>query len=376
MNREHRVKVGILLPTREAAILGQYCVAPLVDLAQQAEDLGFDSVWAGDSLLARPRLDPLIVLSACAATTRRVAVGTAALIAALRHPLIGASMLTSLEHAAPGRLRAGVGAGFPVPETEHEFGAVGVPFGRRSARLDETVRLWKRVWSRGPAFNGEIWALDGLDRLPGPATPGGPAVWLAAGASPPVLDRVATLYDGWLPFLPDPEEYRRAWSRVTRLAEDAGRAAAAIEPGLYATVHLDADRTRAQARLEEYVRGYYGRSLEFMSAIQAYHHGGADQCARWLGRFVDAGARHLVLRIGALDPGRQLELIAEELLPALRAVSSRSEHLDHTGSPLCLTVTPHPPPPPAGLPIAGSCPRRIRWRLSACSCSRTRAAAA
>jgi alkanesulfonate monooxygenase SsuD/methylene tetrahydromethanopterin reductase-like flavin-dependent oxidoreductase (luciferase family) len=343
MNGGHAVKVGILLPTREAAILGQYSVRPLLDLAQQVEDLGFDSVWAGDSLLARPRLDPLIVLSACAAVTHRVVLGTAALTAALRPPLIGANMLTSLDHAAPGRLRVGVGAGFPVPETEHEFSAVGVPFARRSARLDETVRLWKQVWTCGSgaspvtAFHGAIWDLEGLDRLPGPATPDGPGIWLAAGATPPVLDRAAALYDGWLPFLPDPEEYRRAWSRITHLAEDAGRAAGAIEPGLYATVHLDADRARAEARLEEYVQGYYGRSLEFMSAIQAYRHGSAEQCARWLARFVDAGARHLVLRVGALDPGRQIELIAAELLPALRAipaaVSPRSVHLDHAGSP-------------------------------------------
>jgi alkanesulfonate monooxygenase SsuD/methylene tetrahydromethanopterin reductase-like flavin-dependent oxidoreductase (luciferase family) len=326
------LKVGILLPTREAAILGRYSVAPLLDLAQQVEELGFDSVWAGDSLLARPRLDPLIVLSACAAVTRRVVLGTAALTAALRHPLIGANMLASLEHVAPGRLRVGVGAGFPVPESEHEFGALGVPFRGRSARLDETVRLWKQTWTRGSAFHGAIWDLDGLDRLPGPATPGGPRVWLAAGATAPVLGRTAALYDGWLPFLPDPEEYRRAWSRITQLAECVGRAADAIEPGLYATVHLDADRARAEARLEEYVQGYYGRSLEFMSAIQAYHHGSAEQCARWLARFVNAGARHLVLRVGALDPGRQLDLIAGELLPALRAIPADVSSLDYAGS--------------------------------------------
>jgi alkanesulfonate monooxygenase SsuD/methylene tetrahydromethanopterin reductase-like flavin-dependent oxidoreductase (luciferase family) len=326
MDSSQAVKVGILLPTREAAILGQYSVTPLLDLAQQAEDLGFDSIWAGDSLLARPRLDPLIVLSACAAVTSRIVLGTAALIGALRHPLIGANMATSLEHAAPGRLRIGVGAGFPIPESEHEFSALGVPFGRRSARLDETVRLWKQAWACGSgtspvtAFHGSIWDLDGLDRLPGPATPGGPGVWLAAGASAPVLGRVATLYDGWLPFLPDPEEYERAWSRITRLAMDAGRPAGAIEPGHYATIHLDADRARAETRLEEYVQGYYGRSLEFMSAIQAYHHGSAEQCARWLGQFVSAGARHLVLRVGALDPSRQIELIAAGLLPALRAI--------------------------------------------------------
>lgn len=329
----HPVKVGILLPTREAAVAGDYSVAPLLDLAQRAEDLGFDSVWAGDSLLARPRLDPLIVLAACATVTRHVALGTAALTAALRPPLIGANMLTSLDHVAPGRLRVGVGAGFPVPETEREFSAVGVPPAGRSARLDETVRLWKQAWSaeaggRGgepcagndgrTAFHGAIWDVDGLDRLPRPAVPGGPRVWLAAGGGPAVLDRVAGLYDGWLPFLPDPARYQWAWDRVMRLAAAAGRLPSAIEPGLYATVYLDAKSARGEARLEEYVRGYYGRSLEFMSAIQAFCHGTPQHCANWLAGFIAAGARHLVLRVGSLNPGRQLDLISDELLPALR----------------------------------------------------------
>lgn len=316
------VKVGIQLPTREAAILGDFSVAPLLDIARRVEELGFDSLWTGDSLFARPRLDPLIVLAACAGVTNRVTLGTAALTAALRHPLVGANMLTSLEHAAPGRLCIGVGSGFPVPESEHEFTSVGIPFGKRTARLDETVRLWKRVWDGESEFQGTLWQADSLDRLPGPATPGGPGVWLAAGGTPTVLSRVARFYDGWLPFIPDPREYRRAWDGIRELADAAGRASDAIVPGLYATVHVDGDHVRAEARLEEYVQGYYGRSLEVMSTIQAYGHGTPEQCAQWLAGYVEAGARHIVLRIGALDPGDQLDLIARDVLPALRAATA------------------------------------------------------
>ena len=344
------VRVGILLPTREAAIRGDYSVAPLLEIARRVEELGFDSLWAGDSLFARPRLDPLIVLAACAGVTNRVTLGTAALTAALRHPLVGVNMLTSLEHAAPGRLRIGVGSGFPVPESEHEFTSVGIPFAKRTARLDETVRLWKRAWDCGSAadqasareladFHGTLWQADSLDRLPGPATPGGPGVWLAAGSTPTVLSRVARLYDGWLPFLPDPVEYRRAWDNISELADTAGRPPGAIEPGLYATVHVDGDHVRAEARLEEYVQGYYGRSLGVMSAIQAYGHGTPEQCASWLAGFVEAGARHLILRIGALDPGDQLDLIARDVLPLLRAAVAASPssapsapHLEPAGS--------------------------------------------
>jgi alkanesulfonate monooxygenase SsuD/methylene tetrahydromethanopterin reductase-like flavin-dependent oxidoreductase (luciferase family) len=293
-------------------------------LCPPPRELGFDSVWAGDSLLARPRLDPLIVLASCAAVTSRVTLGTAALTAALRHPLIGANLAVSLDHAAGGRLRLGVGAGFPVPESEHEFTAVGVPFAGRAARLDETVRLWKHIWAgdggvSSAQYHGRLWQGDRLDRLPPPHRPGGPPVWLASSDTPRVLARVAELYDGWLPFLPDAAAFRRAWERIGELAAACGRPEGAIEAAMYATVSLGSDRAQAGAELDRYTRAYYGRPLAVMAAIQAYGHGSAEQCAEWLAGYLDAGAGHIVLRIGSLDPACQLDRVAGELLPLLRS---------------------------------------------------------
>ncbi|HWH01664.1 MAG TPA: LLM class flavin-dependent oxidoreductase [Pilimelia sp.] len=316
-----RPRVGILLPTREMAMTGSYAMAPLLDFAQQVDQLGFDSLWTGDSLLARPRLDPLVVLAASAAVTRRVTLGTAALTAVLRHPLIGANLVTSLDHAAQGRLVLGIGSGFPIPETAEEFAAVGVPFAGRAARTDDTVRLWRRCWASrhggGTAHHGRYWRAEGLDRLPPPARPGGPPLWLAGSDTPRVVARVAADYDGWLPFLPTAEAYAAAWQRITEAAAQQGRPAGSITPGLYATVTVNPDRERARAELDDYVRGYYGRPLELMASFQAYGYGTAAQCADWLAGYVRAGARHLVLRIGSLDPAPQLKEIAEVLLPAL-----------------------------------------------------------
>ena len=63
------VRIGVQLPTREMAITGDSSVPPLLEFAREAERLGFDSVWTGDSLTARPRLDPIVVLSAVSAVT-------------------------------------------------------------------------------------------------------------------------------------------------------------------------------------------------------------------------------------------------------------------------------------------------------------------
>ena len=78
-------RLGYLLPTRERIMGGQPETASLLALAERAEALGFDSVWVGDSLLARPRHDALTLLTAVAARTRKVELGTAVLLPALRN---------------------------------------------------------------------------------------------------------------------------------------------------------------------------------------------------------------------------------------------------------------------------------------------------
>lgn len=319
------LRIGILLPTREQAITGGFAAAPLLDFARRAEDLGFDSLWAGDSLIARPRLDPLIILAAAGAVTSRIALGTAALTAALRHPLIGAHMVASLDHVGASRLILGLGGGFPLPETEEEFGAVGADFSTRVGRLDETAALWRHAWNstRDGApedFEGRYWQARGLHRLPPPYRPGGPPLWLAGSDTPKVLRRVARHYDGWLPFVPSAEQYAKAWQQIGAELEEAGRPAGAVTPALYATLTVDPDRESARRELDHYLRHYYGRSLEQMAPLQAYGWGSAEECAAWLAGYVRAGARHLVLRIGSFDPQPRLEEIAATVLPALRAL--------------------------------------------------------
>src|SRR5260370_17400766 len=80
-------RIGYLLPTREQVMEGRPEAAPLLALAERAEGLGYDSIWVGDSILARPRHEPLTLLSAVAARTRRAELGTAVLLPALRNPV-------------------------------------------------------------------------------------------------------------------------------------------------------------------------------------------------------------------------------------------------------------------------------------------------
>ena len=103
-------KLGYLLPTREQIMEGRPDAAPLLTLAERAAAAGFDSVWVGDSLLARPRHEPLTLLAGVAGRVPRIALGTAVLLPALRNPVLLAHQVATLDQISEGRLILGVGS--------------------------------------------------------------------------------------------------------------------------------------------------------------------------------------------------------------------------------------------------------------------------
>jgi alkanesulfonate monooxygenase SsuD/methylene tetrahydromethanopterin reductase-like flavin-dependent oxidoreductase (luciferase family) len=317
------VRVGIVLPTREMAIAGSYDPAPLLELAQEIEGLGFDSVWAGDSFIARPRLEPLTLLAAVAAVTERVAIGTAALIAVLREPLTLAHTIATLDQISDGRVRLGIGTGSPLP-VPSETAAVPMSYGERADRVDEAVTLFKRAWSGDDGdLRGKYWDLAGLRQQPPPAQPSGPAFWLASNGSPRVIARIAAGYDGWMPLLPDPDQYARTWRSIGEAVSAGGRDPDSVTASLFATINVNPDATRARADLDDFSRRYYGLPLAKMSELQPYFGGSENECAEWLAGYVRAGARHIVLRMGSFDAlSKHLHATAKAVLPLLRSMDS------------------------------------------------------
>ena len=314
------VRFGLLLPTREALLRGVDDTAPLLELAEAAEAAGFDSAWAGESRLARPRIEPLSLLSAVAARTSSLTLGTAVLLGAMRPPAVLAHTAASVDRIAEGRLVLGLGAGFPYPGTETEFRAVGVPYRERVGRLVEAARICRLLWADdGPvSHEGRYWRLEDLELLPKPKRPGGPPLWLA-GAGEKALRRTGRLFDGWLPYPPTAEHFAAGWEQVQDAASEAGRPNDAVTPAVYLTVALDDDESRAQAELERYAQAYYGVGLDVISQLQGFYGGGAEGCAEWVRGYLDAGARHVILRFGTLtDPLPMLEHAAAEVLPRLR----------------------------------------------------------
>jgi len=301
-------RLGYLLPTRERVMEGRDETASLLALAERAEALGFDSVWVGDSLLARPRHDPLTLLAAVAARTRRVELGTAVLLPALRNPVVLAQQVATLDRIAEGRLILGVGIASDVPNIRAEFEAAGVPFDKRVGRMVEGLALARALWTGKPVDWEGRWTIKSGVLGPTPHRPGGPPIWIS-GSVTPARARAGRLYDGWFPNGPTAVEYAGQWEEVQAAARAAGRDPAALTGAMYLTLAIDENDARADATLNAFLEQYYGQRPDVMRKRQMCFAGSAAGAAAWLAAYVDAGASHLVLRFAG-DPDRQLETVA------------------------------------------------------------------
>jgi len=247
------VKIGVLLPSRESVMYDGGSGDPrrLVAIAKQAENLGYDSAWIGDSLLAKPRSEPLTALAAIAAATESISLGTAVLLASQRNPEQLAQAAATVDALSDGRLILGIGAGPGAPNVRTDHELVGANFDRRSSRMIEVMERCRSLWS----------GADGVQMYPLPSAPGGPPIWIG-GEGPKTLERTGRLADGWFPISADVATFAQRLTTVRESAEAAGRNPDEIAICMYVTVVVG-EKSAAEAELHEHSELYYGplRSL-------------------------------------------------------------------------------------------------------------------
>ena len=304
------LRIGYILPTREGVMEGRHEAAPITDLAAHAEACGIDTVWIGDSVLAKPRHDPLIMLAAIAGRTKTIEMGTAVLLPLLRNPVLLAQQLATLDQAAEGRFIVGIGIGDDSPPVRAEFEAVGVPFEKRVGRLIEAFQLCKALWS-GKAVDWDgRWTLRGAVLGPKPYSAGGPPIW-AAGNPPAALKRCARYFDGWFASgQSDAAAWATRWAEMQGYAREAGRDPAGLTGAAYFTLSLDDDEAAADDRLNHYLEQYYLLPAEVIRRAGGFYTGSRSGAVDWLMGFVEGGATHLALRIIG-NHERNIEIAAQ-----------------------------------------------------------------
>ena len=311
------VEFGVLIPTREAIMSGRPDTGPLLAMAERAEAAGFDSVWIGDSLVARPRHEPLTLMAAIAARTRRVRIGTGVLLPALRNPVVLAHVVGTLDRVAEGRIILGVGIAGDMPAIRKEFAAAGVPWDRRVGRFLEILAICQALWTRdGVSFSGKHFTLDNVTMEPKPHRPGGPPIWI--GGSGPTALREAARFDAWFPTGPSVEFFAEHFPKIQAAARAAGRKPDAVTGAAYVTLAFDPNPAAAEQRLHSFLETYYSSPARTVMARQATYAGPIEGGAEWLQRWIDAGARHISLRFAGGDQLAQVDEAAARLLPRLK----------------------------------------------------------
>ncbi len=292
------MKIGITVPNN----WGVQDVRDVVTLGQQAEQLGFDSIWTMDHLLnigfVRDRLDnkpyfhPLGILSFLAAKTTTITLGTSVMVLPYHNPIELAKYSATLDQLSGGRFILGVGAG----GTREESDALGLDFHRRGAIANEMMRVMRELWTSDmPAFSGANWRFDNLRFSPKPVQRPLP-MWVG-GASPGAMKRAATLGDGWHPNGLSPENYRAGAEQIKAMAASAGRDPDQIYLSVRVNIRLNPPADVTPSRFD-------GSSGDMVNA---------------LGDYARVGVEHVVLAPDSGDPALvldKMEHIARDVIPS------------------------------------------------------------
>jgi len=169
-------------------------------VAELAEELGFDSVWATEHIIVGPEAvdpygrvyAPLVTLGWIAGFTERIGLGTSIVLVPLHHPMHLAKEVATLQELSGGRFTLGVGMGWH----KEEYDFMGIPFEGRGRRGDEAIRVMRALWNGERDFTGEFWSFHDAISEPHPSPQ--PEIWVG-GSSERAIRRALELGDVWHP---------------------------------------------------------------------------------------------------------------------------------------------------------------------------------
>jgi probable F420-dependent oxidoreductase len=263
--------------------------------AALAEQLGWDSVWTTDHVLVdtsadaadyRTTFDVIQTLAWVGARYPTIRLGTSVIVVPQRNAVVLAKELATLEALSGGRVIAGIGVGW----SEREFAnlAVGDRFAVRGAYVEETIGLWRHLWSgSGEPFEGRFHQLS--DYMFGPLPVQGAAlpIWIG-GRADAALERAGRLADGYHSSATSPESFARRVPVIRAAAEAAGRPMPTLS-------------ARVRVAFDEPVRSAEPRSYAMR--------GSAADVAAEVAKWAALGVEHLALFFEVESPAALVDAV-------------------------------------------------------------------
>ena len=291
---------------------GEFDPAAFRSYFARAEELGFHSAWAQETMLgSKPQFGPVEAMTYAAACTQRLRLGCAVFISTLYSPVHLAKSLSTLDQLSRGRIEIGVGTGGPG----RQFAAFGADPQRYVARFTEGLALMKTLWTDSRVtFDGEFWQLTDAPMEPKPFQKPFPPVWVG-GSAPTALRRAVRLGNGFFGAGSTPTAKFADQVQIVREAlSESGRPVRDFPIAKRVYVAVDEDAGRARKRMNAELERLYGFRSEGIEAAAVT--GTPADCARELQKVAEAGAE-LILCTPMFEPAAQAERLAASVIPLL-----------------------------------------------------------
>lgn len=334
------VKFGVNINNREPLIVPQYSIYDMLDISEEVEQHGFDSVWVGDSLFSKPRWEPFQLMSALTQRTDELDIGTACLVTGTRDPLYTALEWATLDKLSEGRTILGACMGNPKKGVEREYEAMGLDFRKRARIFEEGLDAMRQLWTDGRVdLDGEFYNYDGIEFHSGPEIEHVQPVQqpppmhiisnprLVTGKSAEdktkrtisrAARRIVNYGDGWMTCCraQHPEEFEEQYEQIRAAAEEEGEDPDRYRTSYQVTVNIDDTQRQAQKNIDEYINNYYPALSQDMDLAEWGPVGTPDDIIEWLETFKEAGVDHFIVRFGSADQYGQLDRFANDVLPS------------------------------------------------------------
>lgn len=326
-------RFGVFLPSFVWSGDGSERARGIVDFAREVENIGFDSIFITDHLLAAKQfysvsfLEPLTALSLVAGVTERVKLGTSVMVMPIREPVLLAKQLATMQFLSNNRIILGAGIGWYPPE----YAATGVKKSERGARTDEILEIIVPLLEgKTVTYDGAFYSIEDVLIEPTPSQP--PPVWIGGGsqlADPgsPDLPRFVEAVkrrilnsEGWVPRPTcPPEDIARDWEELQAYLTEHGRDPSEVMVAHENFYHFVGTQDGAKAREEQHKAMLKvmseARGADYLEKV--YLFGTPDEVVESLQSRVDAGVQSFMLHTMTPDPA-QLEQWATHVIPHVR----------------------------------------------------------
>jgi alkanesulfonate monooxygenase SsuD/methylene tetrahydromethanopterin reductase-like flavin-dependent oxidoreductase (luciferase family) len=319
-----RVEFGLTLANR-GVVIGATTVDQMLHMSELADNSSvYDWIWVGDSILAKPRLEAVALLSAVAARTKKVRMGPACMASmALRNPIILACQWASLDLISSGRTVFVACTGLGSADAQgKEARTFNMERKDRAPRMEEQIEIFKRLWTEDHVnFKGQFYSFEDVTVEPKPAQKPRPPIWIAHSHKglPKFIDRArrrtARIADGYMAAQGHPAEYRGTLDAVSAHMREYGRDPQQLSTALYYNININENRQAAFEESTRFLNAYYMTNFkpEVVESWLAY--GSPQQCIARLREYADVGIKMITMRLTSWDQMGQLKRCMEEVLP-------------------------------------------------------------